>query len=416
MRIDSRHSKRKLFVVYALIASWILMLLCGSSVSPGPAPATKEVGEQTHKVIKGLIILVAFPDVSHTVKASFAERRFFWALNKYVEQMSYGKVSIGGEVTDRWYVLPHPVSHYRIPPRNLEVDPSRVGDLVRDVLDAVDSHVSFSEYDFVAFFMGVRGIDFGMGGLCAYPGFLGFRPSGVLETKSGQRVKGGIAVFSYQAHLGTLFHDVAHILAGVKDGRRMLPCLYDHDLQSRAGPDDPRALMKVFVESQVNMGSWDPMSCHFYKWRLPPPGISSWTKMRLGWIDQSKVKVVRPGETTKLVLGPLEDGSSETLAVKIPLSKTTYYLIENRQPIGFDQYLPGSGVLIIYADDKVAECRHGRAPARLINANPDIPYLEGAAFDLGKNESFIDKKKRIQVQLLGKIQYSQEILIAPYSR
>ena len=86
--------------------------------------------------------------------------------------------------------------------------------------------------------------------------------------------------------------------------------------------------------------------------------------------------------------------ASEILAVKIPLSETTYYLIENRQPIGFDRHLPGSGILIMYADDKVAECRYGKSPVKLMDAAPKIPHLEGAAFDMGKKESFIDEKKR----------------------
>ncbi|MGQ9652642.1 MAG: hypothetical protein ACUVXD_01100 [Thermodesulfobacteriota bacterium] len=77
-----------------------------------------------------------------------------------------------------------------------------------------------------------------------------------------------MAILSYQAHLGTLFHDVAHILGGVKDGKRIMPCLYDHDLQARPGP-----LREVFLGAIVNMGLWDPMSCHYNKWHDPPPGM-----------------------------------------------------------------------------------------------------------------------------------------------
>jgi hypothetical protein len=159
------------------------------------------------------------------------------------------------------------------------------------------------------------------------------------------------------------------------------------------------------------MGFWDPMSCHFYKRELPPPGISSWTKMRLNWIDPSRVKVVKPGEKAEILLDPLEDRNSETLVIKIPISETTYYLIENRQPIGFDKNLPGSGVLIMVADDRIPECRHGKAPVKLIDANPSIPHLEGAAFDIGKKDSFNDEKNRIHVRLLKKTGDAYEILI-----
>ncbi len=136
------------------------------------------------------------------------------------------------------------------------------------------------------------------------------------------------------------------------------------------------------------------MSCHFYQRRLPPPGISAWTKIRLGWLDPSKIRTVRPGETREIPLGPLADGSWETLAIRIPLSASTYYLIENRQPLGyFDKHLPGSGVLILYADDRIPECRHGKAPVRLINADPFVDHLKGAAFDVGNKASLWMKKE-----------------------
>ena len=111
------------------------------------------------------------------------------------------------------------------------------------------------------------------------------------------------------------------------------------------------------------------------------------------------------------MLGPLEDASSDILAVKIPLSETTYYLIENRQPIGFDQYLPGSGVLIMYADDTVPECRHGKSPVRLVNAEPEVSYLRGAAFDIGKRDSFFDIKSGVEIKLVRKVQNSYQIII-----
>jgi hypothetical protein len=226
-----------------------------------------------------------------------------------------------------------------------------------------------------------------------------------LKTRKGQIVP-GVAIYSYQAHLGTLFHDIAHVLGGVKEEKRMIPCLYDHDLQARPGP-----LRQVFVGATVNMGFWDPMSCHFYKWEVPPPGLSSWTKIRLNWMDPAKIAVVKPGENREVLLGPLEDGTSETLAVKIPLSETTYYLVENRQPIGFDKYLPGSGVLIMYCDDRIPECRYGKSPVKLVNANPSIPNLEGAAFDLGRRDSFTDEKNHLQIRLLEKKGKTYKIIV-----
>ena len=359
-------------------------------------------------VEKGIVILVEFPDVSHDVNRDFVQKRFSQHLNDYVKEMSYNKVSLKIDVTKKWHTLPDSVSKYRISPRNLEVDKSRVRKIIDDALNAVDKDVDFSEYSFTAIVMGAKVTEYGMIGLCGYPGMLGWGTEDVLKTKSGQLVKGGVAIFSFQAHLGTFFHDIAHILGGVKGGKRKIPCLYDHDLQAKPGP-----MRETFVDSTINMGFWDPMSCHYFKRESPPPGISSWTKMRLNWIQQSKIKIIKKGEKAEFILGPLEDGSAEVLSAKIPISDNTYYLIENRQPIGYDKNLPGSGVLIMYADDSIAECRHEKAPVKLIDADSSVPHLEGAAFDIGKKSSFRDEKNRIRIELKEKIGNSYRIIVSP---
>jgi hypothetical protein len=88
-------------------------------------------------------------------------------------------------------------------------------------------------------------------------------------------------------------------------------------------------------------------------------------------------------------------------------------LIENRQSIGLDENLPGSGVLILYADDTVAECLRGQAPVKIVDADPSVPQLEGAAFDIGegKRDTFTDEEHNITIKLLEKTGYSYEILI-----
>ncbi len=386
-----------IFAVFALANS---LIACGEGESEIAEPV-----EQESTAEKGLVILVEYPDAKHTIGREFAQGRFS-ELDSYVREMSYGKAGIDVDVTERWYEMPHPVSYYKISPRNLEVDKSKVESLIQDSLDAADEDADLTKYYFIAIFMSARREEYGMIGLCGYPGMLGWEADKIPETKSGKVIKGGVAIFSYQAHLGTLFHDIAHIMGGVQNGRRMVPCLYDHDLQATPGP-----LRESFITAIINMGFWDPMSCHYYEWDLPPPGISSWTKMRLNWIDQSKIQIVKPGEAKELQLGPLEDSASDILAVKIPLSETTYYLIENRQPIGFDRYLPGSGVLVMYADDKIAECRHGEAPVKLIDADPGIPHLEGAAFDVGKKDSFVDSENGFTIQLTEKIGDSYKVSV-----
>ena len=395
---------------------FLLLLLSLILVPPSTAGQRRPAATAPCQPIKGLVILTQFADLRPPVAGRYAHQRFFEELDAYVQEMSYGRYCVTGDVTKRWYPLPRPVADYQISPRNLEVDKSRLRRLISDALAAVDRDVEFANYDFVALFLGAKAREYGMIGLCGYPGMLGWQAEGALRTPSGQQVRNGIAIFSYQAHLGTLFHDVAHVIGGVAGGKRRMPCLYDHDLQAKPSAPTPQALRQVFLDATIHMGLWDPMSSHYNDWQQPPPGVSSWTKLRLGWLPLAKVRVVPRGETAEVVLDPLESATAEVLALRIPLTADTYYLVENRQAVGYDRYLPGSGVLILAADDRIAECRHGKAPVHLINANPAVAHLKGAAFDLGKNERFVDTQHGVEIRLLGKVGASYRIRVKSAAR
>ncbi len=373
-------------VLSAALALLALLALCAA---PDRAQAQAGPG-----VKRGLVILAAFPDVRPDVDRETVVQRFSVLLDRYVRSASDGTASLSVDVTTDWLALPRPVADYRISPRNLEVDRGRVMRLIDDALALAERTADLASYDFIALQLGAKLNEYGMVGLCGYPGMLGFSSDGDFTTRGGRRVR-GVAIFTTQAHLGTLFHDVAHILGGVRGGKRQAPCLYDHDLQARPGP-----LREVFVDSLVNMGFWDPMSCHFSRRDLPPPGLSSWTRLRLGWLDPARVRTVAPGERAEVLLGPLADPESPVVAIRVPLSATEYYLIENRQPVGNDQYLPGSGVLILRADDSVAECRHGRSPVKLVDADPSRPRLTGAAFTPGGRNEYVDRQSGVRVRVV----------------
>ena len=380
--------------------------LLGSAALAAAAFPLGAAATSTRKRLRGLVVLIQFPDLRPPFRRAYAVERFR-NLSHYVGQLSYGAVSVDFDFTD-WVRMPEPISSYKISPANLRVDKSRVTRLIQDAIDGADSQRDFSDYDYLAIFMGARFPDYGMVGLCGYPGMLGWRQEIVFKTSGrGQVVPNGIAIFTASAHLGTLFHDSAHVWGGVVDGKRRVPCLYDHDLQEQFPTRD-----RGFARAMINMGFWDPMSCHFYDYRTPPPGISTWTKLRLGWLPPEKVRTVDPGSPSETLLGPLEDGSSGTLAIRIPLTPTRYVLIENRQPIGlFDSVLPKHGVLIMHADDDVAECRYGKAPVKLVNANPNEEFLVGAAFDLPGVSKYVDPENRIEIELLEKIDRSYRVSV-----
>jgi len=353
---------------------------------------------------KYVVILADFPDVERKMPIGKLSTRMLDFVNNYFNATSYQKLNFEGSITRR-YMLPHPVGYYKISSSNMEVDRNKVLSLVNDVVNAADADVQFSKDLYVMIALGATNKEYGMIGYSAVPGMLKFTSDAPITTQSGEEIVNGV-VFCENAHLGTFVHDTLHMLGGVIDGKRMTPCLYDQDLQAVYHDEEN------WVKNLINMGFWDPLSSHFpYDRQLPPAGLSSWTKLRLNWIDPDKIVLVRPGETTTVRLDPLAGENGTTLVVKIPLSENTYYLVENRQPVSSDVNLPSSGVLILYADDSVDECRHGDAPVRIMDANPDVPYMNDAAYDIGKNSVFIDTINGVAISLLKKDGVVYEIQI-----
>lgn len=387
-----------------------IAIICMASVQTYAASDTNEQAACA-TVLKPLVIQIEFPGTRRSISSKAVKEKFLDELDEYIREMSHSKVCIKGEVTEKWYNLPDPIANYWIPWQNQQANKSNLRNLVSDSLNAVDQDTDVSKYDFVILALGATFKEWGNNGVAAYPGMLGWKSDESLFTRSGRKVNRGIVVYASTVTLGHVFHDAAHVLGGVKDGKRVLPCLYDQDLQGKSAVRTGSGVFQAFTDSQIHMGGWDPMSCNNCLQRQSPPGISSWTKLRLGWLEPSKVRVVNPGEKVQVTLGPLEDASSQAMVIKIPLTDTTYYLVENRQYIGHDKYLPETGVLIMYADDKIAESRHGRSQVRLMNANPTVPHLEGAAFDIGKNASFADEQNGVQIKLLKKIGNSYDILV-----
>ncbi|MDP3426370.1 MAG: hypothetical protein Q8S17_03200, partial [Humidesulfovibrio sp.] len=196
-------------VIVPVLALALVLVLALSLVVANPAGAQGlradgQVSPTPAAVKHGLVVLVQFPDVQHGVNREFVEERFAGHLNRYVKEMSYNTVSLGIDVTRKWYTLPERVSRYSISSRNLEVDRSRIVSLIDDALDAVGQDVDLAKYSFIALMLGAKVSEYGMVGLCGYPGMLGWSTEDVYRTKSGRLVHGGVAIFTSQAHLGTL--------------------------------------------------------------------------------------------------------------------------------------------------------------------------------------------------------------------
>lgn len=354
-----------------------LILLVAALTGEGPAAA----GVADPVVIQGpqrvLVVGVRFPGMEPSLALPRVAEKV-GKVGEYVRMASYGTAWMETKLAG-WYEMPAPISEYRVSPFNYKVDKSRVRRLVADALAAARRDADLGTYRVIWIVVGAftkPGEGYGMIAYSANPGML----SGVLGSKpaletvnlpGGGSYSGPLIVSAENAHVGHVVHDLLHALGGVKDGKRVIPDLYDFDLQSN--PPEGRMSPELFA---IHAGPWDIMSQHFIALTKPPPPPSSFTRLQLGWIEPAQVVTVRPGETQEVRLQPLALGRG-LLAVRVPINAHRFLLIENRQPVGGDAVLPSAGLLVLEVDTTRAE---GAGIVRAADANPGVPRMQAAPF------------------------------------
>jgi M6 family metalloprotease-like protein len=342
-----------------------------------------------------LVAVVRFPDVQPGFTLEQIYTRAVERLNRYVQEQSYGLGTVKADFRG-WIALPDSISRYSVSPYNYQVDRNRVRKLIEDTMTALEPGADFARYDHMLIIPAAHtlpGKGYGMICYCANPGMLtGVRGKlgyATLTSKGGKEFRGGVFVGAENAHLGMFAHDFFHALGGIRNGRRLVPCLYDFDRQSDASHAPSPEHHAIY------MGPWDIMSEHFVRQGEPPAGISSFTKIRLGWISSRQAVFAAPGKDTMAFLSPLAKGGGQ-LVVKIPLPDGRYYLVENRQPTGFDRSLPDSGIVILMVDPQAPE---GSGTVRLMNAKPSSAHFSQAAFVLSdpNRNIFSDPKHHLSI-------------------
>jgi M6 family metalloprotease-like protein len=344
--------------------------------------------------IRLLIAVAQFPDVQPRVPLRKIERTVVQELNDYVKDQSYGQAWVNAQFMG-YVSLRDSISAYRISPNNFEVDRGRVRKLIEDTMTATESRVDFSQYQnmlIIPAAMTQPGKGYGMMCYCANPGMLtGVRGNPryvTLRSKGGKEFSGGVFVGTENAPLGMFAHDFFHALGGVSDNKRLVPCLYNFERQAEAS-----RLHKWEVCTDY-MGTWDVMSAH-YVGKGSTPGISSFTRIRLGWISSEQAILVRSGEEKIAFLAPLAKGG-KSLVLKIILPKDQYYLLESRQLVGVDKVQPDSGILILRVNPAAQE---GIGTVRIMDADPSFPNLSRATFRLDQENRkfFVDKENNVAV-------------------
>lgn len=307
---------------------------------------------------KVAVILVDFPDQPGTrSRDSIAETILSTdlgvkSMSNYYDEVSYGQLSVIGEASPGWYRMPRNMTYYGangISGNDRWLDDFLNGftdgiNFVQTCLQLADPDFDFSEYD--------RDDD----GVVDHVMMI---HAGNDEASSSSPPD--IWSVSVSGSIGFGTYDGVKVMAvtvGAEDpDRSALPMgTYAHEFFHDLGAPDLYDYGDDGAEG-VPVGIWDLMSygnyldsgrtpCHmssFLKYDIdgnPKNGIDGW--LTPGFIDSSGTYQVNQ----------LASGGDD-LAFRIPTgSPYEYFMIENRQNTGFDEYLNSEGILIWHIDNR----------------------------------------------------------------
>lgn len=133
--------------------------------------------------------------------------------------------------------------------------------------------------------------------------------------------------------VGVFVHEMGHAFG-------KLPDLYDRDYSS----------LGLGRWSLMAGGSWNgPTGPGGYSIGGGPSHFDAWSKIQLGWVTP----IVPKDNLTNVTIPPVE---KEPVVYKLWTDGEEgpqYFLLENRQAIGFDRFLRGFGLLIYHVDEKM---------------------------------------------------------------
>jgi len=294
-------------------------LVCLSIFFAGEAEASPTTG-----TIEVAFILSEFQDQEYQSEhdqdyfedLAFGETDSMW---EYFDEVSRSQLNIQGDVYGP-YTLDGDAADYGT--ENLE--------FVRDSVEIADDYINYTNYDAVMVIHSGPGEESSGNSDDIWSIHW---PSADIETEDdGFVIKEITQAPEYETisgennPLGVWCHEFGHELG--------LPDLYDTD-GSSAGIGDWGIMAS---------GSWGNNG-------ETPVYMSAWSRFWLGWIEP----IVITDDINNLELRPIEnDGDVYLLPIPGNWSNSKeYYLLENRQKIKYDAYLPSEGLLIWHIDEDI---------------------------------------------------------------
>jgi len=307
---------------------------------------------------KVLVILLQFTDhpadtLNHTT-ADFADLLFSkgtrpgGSLRDYYNEVSGGAFDVDGVVT-RWYTAPRPYTDYVGTDGGQGPGPLNAQVMALDAIRLAEPDVDFTQFDND----GPDGIphdgddDGEVDGIFVVHAGPGAEETGIptadiwshkwnVPGPRGGTTADGVVVYDYTTEpeewsinspwttkgelmtIGVFCHEFGHVLG--------LPDLYD---------------TSGLPGANEGLGEWDLMASGLFN-HLPgktvgscPAHLSAWSKEALGWLQPTWVTQ----DSTGVTIPPVETSGRAFRLWTNGVEAGEYFLVENRQPIGFDAAL-----------------------------------------------------------------------------
>ncbi len=281
-------------------------------------------------------------------------------VTQYYDENSYGLLNLTGTVF-AYTTLPQADTFYEGGNNGLPIvlnSADKVGLLMQHALNVLDTTVNFGQYDndgpdnvpnsgdddgvvdLISFLHSEAG------GECGFPnqnniwshrwiysGWFG----GAYTTNDPANGGGSIRIDDYNIQgaldcngtpmkIGTFAHETGHIFG--------IPDLYD---TGQTGPSQ-------------GVGHWSLMASGNWNTQESPAHMSAWEKTELGWL----IPTLLTAPANSLSIPEVE---TNPVAYQVVVGNGEYFLIENRQPVGFDQHLHTCGLAIWHVDQATIEAQ-----------------------------------------------------------
>ena len=290
---------------------------------------------------KAIAILVKFSDKpSHVSPVSFDSLLYGingHTLRNYYNEVSRGRldiVTVNFPSTLGWMDVPQPYSYYVNGEKGFGNYPNNAQKLAEDAIAAANSVVDFSQYDNDGdgYVDGLFIIHAGPG--YEFTGNYDDIHSHAWSTSTPQLVDGVYASgYSMEPEYwqspgdmtcGVYAHEAGHAIFG-------LPDLYDYGYDSEG------------------LGAWSLMAGG--SWNGPlgssPAHPDAWSLYQMGFATCLNIN----SDTNAVIIPDVQDSARIFRLWIMGIYDSQYFLVENRQKIGYDTYLPGDGLLIYHIDE-----------------------------------------------------------------